>query len=43
MACVRGVTILALDPDPEWDFQLFDDSGFGSNKKRICNSCIEVL
>ena len=32
----RGVMILALYPDPELDFHLFDDSGFriGSTKKR---------
>ena len=32
----RGVTIPALDPGQESDFQLFDESGsgFGSSKKR---------
>ena len=30
----RGVMIPALDLNPESDFQLFGDSGFGSNKKR---------
>ena len=36
----RGVMILALDPDPEYDFKLFGNSGsrFGSSKKRNHNT-----
>ena len=35
MPSIRGVTIPALDPDPESDFQLVGDSGsgFGFSKK----------
>ena len=39
----RGARIPALDPDPEYDFQPFGDSGsrFGSSKKwnRNTSSC----
>ena len=45
MEGVRGVMILALEPDPESDFEHFGDSGsgFGSNKNGSRNTYEGVM